>query len=428
MKIFIFSYIIWRMDKNYFCIFGGGGIRGAAYTGAIKALGELKINITGLAGSSIGAVVASLLAFRYSPLEIQEIFDNINFEFFKDINLNFGKDFAISKGNNFYEWMKNKIEEKFYKEKSELENLPPVRFKDLDRELVIFTVDLTTSKLYEFSKTKTPEAEIAHAVRISVAMPGLYAPIFNENECLVDGDLLKSMPLSKASDTIKNREEKILEFRLENNETKKKILNTVEYLNAVYDYVSGIDSDFVINLYKNLDKYDFIKINAENVSVVDFMIDKETKHKMAQTGYSAVLNYFQNEYPKKETRLKKNYTLILNSLKKVQYALGQNDIESAKYGAANVFYEIMPEIKILDEKLINLLVETKQTFDNNLFIKKGLFGSKTTLIDKKGTEEAVNSCIDYLKEKQSSWFCCIIIWKYRPWRAFYVRKYKNIFL
>ena len=100
--------------NEYFCILGGGGIRGAAYAGAIKAFDELNIKITGWAGSSIGAVVAGLVSFGYSTKEIQDVFDNVNFEFFKDLNFNIGKDFALSKGKVFYEWMKNKIESKFY--------------------------------------------------------------------------------------------------------------------------------------------------------------------------------------------------------------------------------------------------------------------------------------------------------------------------
>ena len=117
--------------KKYFCIFGGGGIRGTAYSGAIQALEELEIQITGLAGSSVGAVVAGLLAFNYSHNEIEDIFENINFSFFNDLNLKIGKDFALSKGDNFYLWMKNKIENKFYKDNDEEKN--PVRFKDLEQ-------------------------------------------------------------------------------------------------------------------------------------------------------------------------------------------------------------------------------------------------------------------------------------------------------
>ena len=51
-------------ESEYFIIFGGGGIRGLSYCGAYKALLEHHIKPTGYAGSSIGAVFASLIASK----------------------------------------------------------------------------------------------------------------------------------------------------------------------------------------------------------------------------------------------------------------------------------------------------------------------------------------------------------------------------
>lgn len=369
------------MSNKYFCILGGGGIRGAAYTGAIKALKELNLEITGFAGSSIGAVVASLLTFGYKEEEIQKIFNGINFEFFNDINLNFGKDFAISRGSKFYEWIKDKIEEKFYQDKENKEKLP-VKFKDIDKELIIFSVDLTTSKFHEFSKQKTPDVEIAQAIRISVAMPGLYAPVFDEDECLVDGDLLKSVPLWKISETINKKEEKILEFRLEGNETKKKIKNTFEYLNAVYDTVSGVASDYIINTYKNCDRYDYIKIDLNNISVVDFMINDEKKKSMSKIGYETTMKYFKEFYPQKRRKLDEIYKKLLSDYKKINYLIKNGEINEAKYEIADIFSKILPEKEIIDKKIISEIVLNKNLFDENYLIKNGLFSKKVILIDK----------------------------------------------
>ena len=136
---------------NYFCIFGGGGIRGCSYTGTLKAIEELRLNITGWAGSSIGAVVVTLYAFGYSIDEINEVFEDISLDFFKDLNFSLGKDFALSKGGYFYDWIKDKIESKFYKNTYVKGKMPPVTFKDLDEQLVIFSVNLRYLTFHEFS-------------------------------------------------------------------------------------------------------------------------------------------------------------------------------------------------------------------------------------------------------------------------------------
>lgn len=396
------------MDKKYFCIFGGGGIRGAAYSGVIKAIKELDLNITGYAGSSIGAVVAGLISFNYSPAEIQDVFDNINFEFFNDFNFNFGKDFALSKGKKFYEWMKNKIESKFYPEYDENKEYPPVKFSDIKGELVIFTVDLTTSKLFEFSKTKTPDAEIAHAIRVSVAMPGLYAPVFNEDECLVDGDLLKGMPLSFLTPTIFGREEKILEFRLENNETKKKISNTFDYLNAVYDTFSGVASDFIIKQYKNYEKFDFIKINTENISVVDFMINKEKKQQMANLGYRLTIDYFKNSLIQKEEKINKIYANLYQSLKKIKFLTENKDFMEAKAEIGELSFLLFDDLEIINKKTIKLVKNLKNVFNSNYVVKKGIFKDRANLIEYNKVLNTIKEAILAIETKQGCWFYCII--------------------
>ena len=55
-----------KSSLKYNCIFGGGGIRGMAYIGVIKALKEFNIEIESIAGSSVGSVFAFLYALGYN--------------------------------------------------------------------------------------------------------------------------------------------------------------------------------------------------------------------------------------------------------------------------------------------------------------------------------------------------------------------------
>ena len=181
---------------KYFALFGGGGIRGISYCGAYRALLDNNIEITGCAGSSIGAVFATLLSLKYTQEEIFEIFSETGFKLLNDLNFDMKKDIAFSKGQKFYDWMKNHIEKKYYKDEYKKGQMAPVKFSDIEEELVIYAVDLSKMKFKEFSKSKTPDSEIAFAVRASVSMPGLFTPLVdNDNSLLVDGDLLKSSPL-----------------------------------------------------------------------------------------------------------------------------------------------------------------------------------------------------------------------------------------
>ena len=52
----------------------GGGIRGIAHAGALKALEENEIKIDIIGGTSSGSLVASLYAMGYSPYYIYVLF------------------------------------------------------------------------------------------------------------------------------------------------------------------------------------------------------------------------------------------------------------------------------------------------------------------------------------------------------------------
>ena len=60
----------------------GGGIKGAAHIGVIKALEEKKIKIDYISGTSSGSIVASMYAMGYSTEEMYEIFKKYS----KEIN------------------------------------------------------------------------------------------------------------------------------------------------------------------------------------------------------------------------------------------------------------------------------------------------------------------------------------------------------
>ena len=51
----------------------GGGARGGAHIGVLKALEELNIPIDYIAGTSMGAIIGGFYAAGYSPEEIEKI-------------------------------------------------------------------------------------------------------------------------------------------------------------------------------------------------------------------------------------------------------------------------------------------------------------------------------------------------------------------
>lgn len=380
--------------QEYFAIFGGGGIRGLAYCGAYKALEENNIRLTGCAGSSIGAVFASLLSIGYTYQEIYKILSDVSFDMFIDINMDLKKELAISKGKIFLEWIKDKIEKKFYGDSYKKGEMPPVKFKDIKKNLIIYSVDLTNIKFKEFSNVKTPDFEIARAVRASVSMPGLFTPLELEGNLLVDGDLLKSTPLWRVSDTIKNSKDRIIEFRLEDNETPKKISNSIEYLNRVYNAICGFATDYIIDLYKEKDKFDYIKINTEDISVVDFLIPKEKKQELFETGYKKTQEYFKNYYPQKKLLILNKYKTLISYIIKFQKEFNKNSIINSHLKLCETFMYLCEEKRYIDSSIFKNLLKLKNNFIKN-YKYINFFGFKSAELSNK--EEISKELLEIIK-------------------------------
>ena len=358
-------------SNKYTCIFGGGAIRGVSYIGAIQAIDELNISIETIAGSSVGAIFAGLLAVGYTADEIKEIFLKVNFDLFRDIHFGFGKSFALSKGEVFLDWVREMIEKKFYGENYKKGETPTVKFKDLEKDLVIITTDLTNFKCKEFSKEETPDFEVATAIRISSSMPGLMTPIFYENVELVDGDLQKSWPLWKLSKTLNDSSERILEFRLEGDYDKDG-KNAIDYLNTVYSCVTSIATKGIEQTYGNYDKYDFVTINTGDVLIVDFNLSKEKRTDLMNVGYLQTMNYFKNLLPNKRKDLSEIYSQLEKNVSEVVKYLDKQNVLQAKVALGKVFMDLCEKKQLLEDSFYESIQNA--TFRLSSELKPSFFG------------------------------------------------------
>ena len=357
---------------KYTCLFGGGAIRGAAYCGTVKAMEELGINPSTIAGSSVGSVIAGLLAVGYTARELKEIFMQVNFELFRDLQFAIGPQFALSKGEVFLDWLRETIEKKFYGESYKKGSHKAVTFSDLDKNLVIITTDLSSFKCKEFSKTETPDFEIATAIRISCSMPGLMKPYEYNNRVLVDGDLQKSSPMWKLTKSLQPDDERILEFRLEGDfEGNEK--NTIEYINSLYSYATIIATEFIMDIYNDRDKFDYIVINTGDINIVDFNLAAEKREYLIEAGYNQTMEYFKIALPKKKAILLEVYQTIYNYLKKVKKNISANNIQQGKSTLSDLFVYLCDYVQIIDKKDYDLIKDFKNIMYENLVFPP-LFG------------------------------------------------------
>ena len=378
-----------KLNEKYFCIYGGGSIRGLAYAGAIKAMDELGIQRVGYAGSSVGALMAIFDVFGYSYEEIKEEIINVNFELFKDINFSFGWDIAISKGEIFYNWVKEIIEKKYYGEHYQKGENNPVCFKDLDKDLIIITSNFENASFKEFSRYTEPDFEIAKAVRISAAMPGLMKSVNVDGEVLIDGDLLKPAPLWSLSDSMCPDNARVLEYRLEGENKESEIKNTIDFLNALISNISKFATEYIVKRYLNKDKFDYIVLTTKDVSLVNFNISKEKREELIQMGYQNTYNYFTDFLVQKKSNLLKDYKILYEYIIKIKKSIEHNKLRVAKNLVGELFICLADIEKYIDLNYYDLIIDFKNMFTKNL--SQNMLG-----IYKLENKEFINAQLQYL--------------------------------
>lgn len=365
-----------KESLKYTCLFGGGAIRGAAYAGTAKAMEDLGINPHTIAGSSVGSVIGGLLALGYTADELDDIFIKFNFEMFRDVQISLGPKFALSKGELFLDWIRELIEQKFYGKKYKKGTHKAVTFKDIDKDLIIITTDLSSFECKEFSRYETPDFEIATAIRISCSMPGLMRPIEYNNRTLVDGDLQKSWPMWKLSKHLAPIDERILEFRLEGDfEGNDK--NMIEYLNSLYAFTTSMATKFIIDIYGQKDMFDYIVVNTGETNIVDFNMPEDKRKELMKIGYDCTMNYFKNVLPVKKQKLLAMYKLIYDKLIKIHKHLKRKNILKAKSLTSELFIDLCEYKDFIEEKFYVKIKSFKDIFFENIQYPP-LFG-KTTL-------------------------------------------------
>ena len=345
---------------KYTCLFGGGAIRGLAYVGAIRAMEELGVEYDIIGGSSVGSIIAALIAVGYKSYEIENIFMKVNFDLFKDLHFGIGKPFALSKGEIFMDWLnellKNKVEGALQKR---------IIFRDIQKPLVIITTDIKHFKTQEFSKMATPDFEVAQAIKISSSMPGLMAPFKYDDKELVDGDLQKAAPMWKLSEQFNSSQSRILEYRLEGdyNEDEK---NPVSFINTIYSCVTEVAAEFITDVYGANDRYDCIKINTGDVFFADFNLDKDSRRKIIDLGYEQTMRYFTTVLPAKKEKLFDIYTKISKYLKKAKKGLKSKNVEETQWWIGDIFIELCENKEIVDPLIYSQIVDLKNEISNNV--------------------------------------------------------------
>ena len=169
----------------------------------------------------------------------------------------------------------------------------------------------------------------------------------------------------KLSKNLQPEDERILEFRLEGDfEGNDK--NTIEYINSLYSYATSIATGFIMSIYNQKDKYDYIVINTGDVNIVDFNMPKEKRANLMDIGYSQTMDYFKKTLPVKKAKLTQIYSELETKLKKIKKNISSNNIAKAKSVLGDLFVYLCDYVDIIDEHDYHSLKDFKDVFKTNI--------------------------------------------------------------
>lgn len=195
----------------------GGGVKGIGLVGALAVLAEHGFEALNLAGSSAGAIGATLSAAGYAPHELRDILLGLDYRRFEDRGwedrvplvgpgLSILLDQGVYEGDAFLDWIGELLERKGVRTFADLRHREPVADPRHRYRAQVIASDITARRLLVLPGDATElgfepdELEVALAVRMSMSIPILFEPVRRRGadgreHLIVDGGVLSNFPV-----------------------------------------------------------------------------------------------------------------------------------------------------------------------------------------------------------------------------------------
>lgn len=186
----------------------GGGAKGIAHIGILKAIDSAGLNVDVVTGTSMGSIIGALYAAGYTGKQIEEIAKKLNWSnifsstpSYDLVSINAKKEF----GNYIVEMPFERGKAKLASGIIEGEEIwltfgdlftPVYDIKDFSKFSIPFrciATDLSTGK-----PVVLKSGEIVKAIRASMAIPSVFTAVDYESTRLVDGGVVENFPVTEA--------------------------------------------------------------------------------------------------------------------------------------------------------------------------------------------------------------------------------------
>lgn len=312
--------------KSY-AIFAGGGIKGAAFAGCLKAANQLDIEFLGYAGASAGSIVALLACVGYTHQEIADIMLSQDFVSFfddrgtrldnlsktiKNTGLNLRtwikapltylrhrseldrlvSDYGLYRGEELEQFLLQKVKEAC----PDLQGKDDVSFQDLldlgKPPLRIMVSDLSKRKPVICPSGEYPELSnsVIKSVRASAGYPFVFMPVLADNSLFVDGGLSCNLPVFAFQEERQVKNLPVIAFKLVQ---EVEASNPYDSLSFCGDMLNTALESSEALLFGVLERVYVVPVLVpSDISTLDFGISTKDRERLFDRGHSAMHSFY----------------------------------------------------------------------------------------------------------------------------------------
>ncbi|MDD3775348.1 MAG: patatin-like phospholipase family protein [Sulfurovaceae bacterium] len=368
-------------------VLSGGGARGLAHLGVLRALEERHIKPDCIVGTSAGALIGGLYATGMPIDEIAKRIEDMNFnkilydkpnrkersQYQRDLEYNSNNIFNINLTKNGTVELPESIISSMRLDESLrilFEKYPfDINFDQLPIKFRAVATDLATGKKVVLSRGK-----LAQVSRASMAIPAVFSPVKLDGKLLTDGMLSSNLPIEVAKEM---KADHIIAVNVSTGILPEdKIKNMVNVSEQILNFLVQENVDRNLKTLNSQDIYIFV--DAKDVKNLEFDKIDET----IQYGYETIQN---------------NPTLK-NKISDIARATKHRNLQSSKN---KIYIEPMSiikniQIKTNNDLYINTLTNTISTKKGDLFSINSINKDITKILD---TNRVKSATYDVIREK-----------------------------
>jgi Predicted esterase of the alpha-beta hydrolase superfamily len=298
-------------------VFEGGGMRGIGIVGALTYLEAKNYQWQRVAGTSVGAVIAALVAAGYTSEEMKDILSEMDFKDFLDKSglqrlplfgkaLGFFIEKGIYSGEYVEHWMNKLLKAKGVRKFKDVCTNGECRLKIIASDITRRKILILPDSLPEYG-INPMKFSIAEAVRMSISIPFYFKPVeFTHRDgisYIVDGAVCCNFPINIFDVEGTQPRWPTIGFKFDSPEISNTKQGKTDPISFLFDIANTLSAEKNREWLKDENLVRTILIPTDEVEPTNFNLSRRRIIKLFRAGYKSAAKFHKSwdfeEYTRK---------------------------------------------------------------------------------------------------------------------------------